>query len=209
MDGNGSAGGAEGGAPEGAAGAESGRWARLAADLEAQADAWAIAERAGEVAERIRAETGRLRMVDRLRSSERRRVSIACQGGLRVIGQIAESVSDAVVISEDGGREAIVALGHVLAVSGLGALAADPGSAGVLASRIGLRHLARAVARDRSVVRVHLADGSVLDGTLDRVGADFLELALHAAGESRRRGSVRGSVVVPVAGVVALRRDAA
>jgi hypothetical protein len=65
----------------------------------------------------------------------------------------------------------------------------------------------RGIVRDRSVVRLHLRDGVILDGTVDRVGGDFLELAMHAAGELRRRKEVREVMVVALAAVVALRRD--
>jgi hypothetical protein len=37
------------------------------------------------------------------------------------------------------------------------------------------------------------------------VGADHLDLALHAADESRRAGAVRGVCVVPLSAVAALR----
>ena len=55
-------------------------------------------------------------------------------------------------------------------------------------------------------MRVHLRDGGVLDGTLDRVGGDFVDLALHGAGEVRRRGEVRAVTAVPLAAIAAVRR---
>jgi len=57
------------------------------------------------------------------------------------------------------------------------------------------------------VLRVCLTDSSVLDGTLDRVGSDYLEFAVHAAGEPRRRGEVREVLMLPIAALAALRRD--
>lgn len=197
-----------------------GRWERLALDLEAQAAAWETAERAGEIAERQRIEAGRMRLIDRLRpsgsvsSSEPRQgavmpvVVLTCTGGVHIRGVLVRAVSDAVIVAEDGGREALVSLPCILSVTGVSRLAAEPDHEGTVASRIGLRHLTRSVVRDRSVVRVHLVDGSVLDGTLDRVGADFVEIALHPAGEPRRRDTVRDTAVVALSAVVAIRRDA-
>ncbi len=184
-----------------------GRWERLALDLEAQAEAWAAAERAGEVAERQRLESGAVRLIDRLRSAPPGPVVLHCAGGLRIRGRLARLVGDALVVAEDGGREALVAVPAVLAVTGAGGSRVEPARDGA-ESRIGFRHLARGVARDRSVVRVHLVDGSVLDGTLDRIGADVVELAIHPAGEARRRGAVRESALVALAAIVAVRRDA-
>jgi hypothetical protein len=53
---------------------------------------------------------------------------------------------------------------------------------------------------------VELVDGTALDATIDRVGADFVEVATHAAGELRRRGEVRDVEVIPTAGIAAIRR---
>jgi hypothetical protein len=52
-------------------------------------------------------------------------------------------------------------------------------------------------------VQVVLTDGSVLAGTLDRVGSDFVELTEH--GESRRRGEVTGVRTVPFVALALLR----
>ena len=68
--------------------------------------------------------------------------------------------------------------------------AAVPGSAGPVESRLTCARAA-GIARDRSAARLHLVDGSDLDATLDRVGADFVEVAAHAPGEVRRRSEVR------------------
>ena len=45
-----------------------------------------------------------------------------------------------------------------------------------MAARLGLGSALRALARDRARVTVHLVDGSAVAGTIDRVGADFLEV---------------------------------
>jgi hypothetical protein len=53
---------------------------------------------------------------------------------------------------------------------------------------------------------VVLRDGSTLGGTLDRVGADFVELAQHGTGEARREAAVRGARLLPLEGLALLRR---
>jgi hypothetical protein len=206
--------GPEPGRPRGNSGhalvTESRRWSDLAVDLESQSEAWESAERAADVAERVRLEAGRLRLVDRLQATGGGLVVLRLPGALAIRGLVRRVVSDAVVIEEDGGRECLVALGAVLTITGMGRLASaatDEGDSQVFA-RIGLRQLLRAIARDRSMCRVHLVDGSVLDGTIDRVGADYLDLAEHAPGEMRRRGQVRALCAVPLEAIVALRRHA-
>jgi hypothetical protein len=94
-----------------------------------------------------------------------------------------------------------------VSVRGLRRSSAAPGSAGLVESRVGVRHLLRAIARDRSAVRVHVADGSTMDATIDRVGADFVEVATHLPGEPRRRADVRDVVTLPLTAVVAVRRS--
>jgi hypothetical protein len=74
-----------------------------------------------------------------------------------------------------------------------------------------LRAALRGIARDRSTVRIHLTSGNTqfdaVDATIDRVGADFLEVAAHSAGAARRRAEVRETELVPFTAVVAVRRS--
>jgi hypothetical protein len=75
-----------------------------------------------------------------------------------------------------------------------------------VAARLGLRSALRGLVVDRSGVRVHVRGGRAYDGTLERVGADFAELAVHPAGEARRRQAVREIAVVALSEIVAVRR---
>ncbi len=182
------------------------RWDELFADLEAQAAALARAELAGEVDERTRGEVGTLSLLDRVRAAVDTPLRWHVQGGLTITGAVTRVGPDWVLVDELDGREAVVVLAHVLRLRGLARYSAVPDSLGAVDSRLGLRHALRGIARDRSTARVHLIDGTVLDATLDRIGADFVEVATHAAGEVRRRGEVREIETVPLGAITAVRR---
>ena len=184
------------------------RWQALFADLEAQSDALAIAERAAEIEDRVRSEARQLSLQDRLRGQVGAAVRLNCGAAIPVIGRIEHVGRDWLLIDESAGRQAIVLLAAVQSVSGVGRLAAAPGTMSRVESRLGVNHMLRALIRDRAGVRVHLRDGAVLDGTFDRLGADFVELASHPAGELRRRSAVRESVLVRVETLAVIRRDA-
>ena len=47
----------------------------------------------------------------------------------------------------------------------------------------------------------------VVDATIDRVGADFVEVAAHSAGETRRRAEVREVELLPLAAIAVVRRS--
>lgn len=182
------------------------RWDALFEDLEAQAAALATAERAAEVDERTRVEVGTLTVIDRLRAAVDARVALRLPTDLTLRGTVERVGPDWLLLAEDTGREALVPTAALLGVRGLGRQASTPGSMGVVASRLTLRHALRGVARDRSAVRLHLVEGSV-DATIDRVGADFVDVALHPVAESRRGRAVREVEMIPLRAVLAVRRS--
>lgn len=185
------------------------RWDGLFDDLEAQAAALRAAERAAEVDDRTRAEVGRLARSQRYAAAVGLPLRLRVPGGT-VSGRLARVGADWLLIDEAAGREALVPEGAVLGVRGLARFSATPEAGGVaggvVASRLTLRYALRGLARDRSVVRVQLVDGGVVDGTLDRVGADWVELAAHAAGELRRRREVRDIELIPFPAIAVVRR---
>jgi hypothetical protein len=184
------------------------RWDGLFADLEAQAEALDIAERAAEIDERARLEIGRIRLLDRLRPAVGLPVRLQCRGAVTVTGPLRRVGPDWLLVDEGGEREALVVLAAVLGVSGLARLSDVPDSEGVVESRLGLRHALRGIARDRSAVRITDQSGATVDGTIDRLGADYVEVAEHPAGELRRRTDVRDVVVLPLAALAVVRRSA-
>ena len=183
------------------------RWEGLFADLEGQVESAEALELAAEVADRTRRERGRIRLVDRLRPSLNRPLQVTVAGAGHLAGQLTAVGADWLLLEEESGREALVPVAHLLRVQGLGTRAEEPGSEGRVAARLDLRSALRGLVRDRSSVHVVLRDGSDLSGTLDRVGLDHCELAMHAIGESRRSRSVRSLDVVPVAALACVRRD--
>jgi hypothetical protein len=90
-------------------------------------------------------------------------------------------------------------------VSGLGRRTAVPEPAGLVRGRLDLRRALRGLARDRSAVQIVLDDGGVLSGTLDRVGADYVELAEHPADLPRRSEAVQGVRAVVIGGIAVVR----
>src|SRR4051794_32300700 len=147
------------------------RWQQLFADLGAQlAEAEAAVDRA-ESASRTRAEMGAVRLTERLAGAVGHPLVLRCRGAGQVAGALAEVGSDWLLVEEEAGREALVATAAVLAVAGVGRQTAAPDAAGPVRGRFDLRRAARALARDRSTVRIVLEDGSALTGTIDRVGA--------------------------------------
>jgi len=77
-----------------------------------------------------------------------------------------------------------------------------------LADRMTLGFVVRDLVRRRVAVTVHLTHGRVLSGTIDRAGADHLDIALHEQGTPRRAAAVTGHRIVPFAAVAWIRLDA-
>jgi hypothetical protein len=181
------------------------RWDHLFADLEAQLDAADRDELAAEVRDRTRRETARLRLADRLRAAVGCRLVVTTGGASVIRGTLDQAGPDWLLLTEDSSSRALVPLAAVLSVDGLPAVSGEPGSEGAVGARLDLGYALRGLARDRAAVAITLRDGGTVTGTVDRVGADFVELAEHDAGEPRRRDSVIRVRTLPTAGISVLR----
>lgn len=178
------------------------RWEQLFADMESQL---ASAHQLGleeEAAEQARAEYSRVRLADRLRLRQGEPVRALLAGAVPVEGRVG-AVGAGWVALEDRGTQHLVPLGAALWWESLGrgwTPGADP-----VALRLGLGHALRALARARAGVRVRLSGGGPLgelEGTVDRVGSDFFDLALHPDDDYRRRSSVTALRAVPFPALV-------
>jgi hypothetical protein len=184
------------------------RWEDLFADLEQQWDALAEGERQAEIAERTRAEFAQLTLVDRLRGSEGREVRVRTRGGQDVEGRLGRVGADFLLLVLPR-CECVLPLSAVSAVTGLGDASVPESAAGAVRARLGLGSVLRRVATDRSQVSLVTGDGAVLNGTLQRVGSDFVEMAVHGPGDALEAARSRRLTLVPFASVEVLRRDAA
>lgn len=187
------------------------RWEAFFDDLEMQWEAAEAASLASEVADRTRREVAMLRLVDRLRPCVGLPLRFGIlagspDGGMTVDGRLLALGADWLLVEEPGGREALVPMRSVLWVDGLSAVSARPGHEGPLAARLDLRYALRGLARDRATVVVLLVDGTILRGVAHRVGADFLELAVDAAGPAGDARAAHQRVRTVVLGSVALLR---
>lgn len=184
------------------------RWQQLFEDLAARQRALELQERAAEIAEHTRAERGQVGLLDRLTATLGAPVRCRVRGVGRLEGVLADVGADWVLLEAPqggpAGREMLLPVPALLAVEGL-SRRADPDPAAA-SRRLGLRHALRAVSRDRAPVRVHDVEGDHVTGTIDAVLADHLDLSRHADDEPRRGPALRGTVSLPYAALVLVRR---
>lgn len=152
------------------------RWQRLFDDLEAQLEEESRAELHAAVADRTRRERATVFLVDRL-AAQRGPLEAVLLGGLRVTGEVTDVGRDFVVL-RGAARGCLVPLPALVAVSGLAGPAAAPTDAARV-RRFGLGYALRVIARDRAPVQVTDTAGRALTGTLQAVGADFVEVDEH------------------------------
>jgi len=146
-----------------------------------------------------RAELAQLTLADRFRGAEGHRLTLHLGATLRVSGTVQEVGSDWVVLAEAGGRRsAVVPLPGIAMIEGLPPRV-RPAEESLRAPRR-LGSVLREIARDRSVVRVETAAGSVT-GRIAAVGADAMDLRSLPTGEPT---SVPGStrITVTLAGLL-------
>lgn len=187
------------------------RWEQLFSDLEARYDELADAEVMAELADRQRVAAGGIGMVQRIAGAVGRPVRLRTTAGIAVSGTLAHVGPDWLLVQEGPGREVMVALRSTTIVEGLAATTGTPMRGVEL--RLDLRQALRGLARDRAPISLFVVGGvgeptslhTEITGTIDRLGADFLEMALHAPWEPRRSASVRSIVLVPLPAVVLVR----
>lgn len=147
------------------------RWDRLFADLDSQAAAAEADEWRIEIAERARAERATVALAGRLATMRGGRVALRLTTGSLVRGTVVEAAGQWCLVV-DGPSQHLVPHAAIATVEGL-----SPGTAhlGRVDDRLTLGSALRVLARDRVAVVIETSAGT-LSGTIDRVGADHMDL---------------------------------
>jgi hypothetical protein len=195
------------------------RWDNLFDDLEGQLEQELGAEETDLRAEEERLRLGRLSIRDRLfalgteRDDGPVRVSLVNGSTLdlrpRTFGR--DWISGDVVDQTVRGAQFILPLDAIAGLlltrsqvsNSLEELAVTESERG-LSRRLGLAFVLRDLCRRRQSVELVMSEG-VISGTIDRVGRDHLDLAVHEAGTVRRENLVSHYRVVPFARLLFVR----
>jgi hypothetical protein len=176
---------------------------RVFDDLETEFEAGLRREAEQETRAAVRAELGATVLWEQLA----RRVDselVAFAGPRTLRGSIAASYPELLVLRAADGAEHLIRYGPAISF----ALPAEPPALqptpGPAVRRYQFTLALRELARRREPVRVALVDGTDVDGTIEAVGSDYLEVAEHDPGEARRRAAVRARRFVGFAAVAAV-----
>lgn len=194
------------------------RWDRFFEDLEDQLDSEWEAERAALDTEAERLRLSRVPLRDRLvalADADAARCAVHLVEGTVLVGAVGRVGADWAAFRTDAGEGPTVWIVPLPAVAMIVldaeevlSTVRDAGPGGALGQRMSLGFLLRDLVRRRVPVTVRLVSGQALSGTVDRAGADHLDLAVHDLGAPRRADQVRGFRLVPFAAVAAVRLDA-
>jgi hypothetical protein len=149
-------------------------------DLEQQAQALYDADRASELADRSRSEYAAVSLVSRLMASMDDDLTLEVLGVGPVGGRLRRVGPDWCLV-HGSAQDWVVRLDAVRSVEGVSERSV-PEVAWSPVSRLGLASALRRLADTGADCRVHAVDGTVRDGRLTRVGADFAEMRV---GEER------------------------
>ncbi len=188
------------------------RWDSLFDDLESQLERERTAEELDLEAEEERLRLGRLAIRDRLlalaAAPGERPLRLALAGGIRLSVHPHTIGRDWLSAALPDGRQCVVPLASIASVSlsqlEVAASLRGAAPADTISGRLGLPFVLRDLCRRRRQVEVTTADG-ILTGTIDRVGRDHLDLAVHEAGTARRESAVRDVLMLPIAGILIVR----
>ncbi|MFZ2964759.1 MAG: hypothetical protein WA006_08765 [Rhodoglobus sp.] len=193
------------------------RWDKLFDDLESQLERELTAEELDLGAEEERLRLGRLTLRDRLVAVQvvaGAPLAVTLLDGTRLrvrpvtVGR--DWVSADVVDDSPVRRQCVIPIASIAAITlPPGLIAASLGGARTdehpaLTARLGLTFVLRDLCRRRRPVQL-LIQGGTVHGTIDRVGRDHLDLAVHEPGSARRDSAVEELRVIALTAVQLVR----
>lgn len=188
------------------------RWDELFADLEGQLEQGLGAEEREAELEEARLRVGRASLRDRIAalSADGQGLRVRLVDGSQVelvprtvgrdwaSGDLVGSTAQAVL--------PLQAVAALLPTADQLARSLEPVSLGAVTDRIGLAFVLRDLARRRRMLQLTTL-GGVLSGTVDRVGKDHLDLAVHPVDGWRRASAVTRVEVLALSQVLLVRVD--
>ncbi len=182
------------------------RWDALFTDLEGQLAASGRLDLDAEIAERARLEAAAVELADRLRGSLGLRVGVHLASGTAFEGTLSHAGSESLVLNE-ARHQVLIPYAAAVRYTGLSRLAVSEPSR--VRQRLGLASALRGLATDRTRLAVLTSHGAAgdaaLNGVIDRVGRDYLDLALTEEGQDRGMANARGMATIPFTALTALR----
>jgi len=179
------------------------RWNDLFADLESQLEfgQWEAVEQ--DAAELTRGMWAELTLMDRLRAALGQRMRLMLRDG-HSYTLLIRAVGPAWVGGVDDAGALLMPREAILSVDGDLRRAVVPRRPLQAGPKMGAVY--RMLARRREPVQIAARHGrTIAEGTIDRVGRDHLDLALHARDEFRRDAALRGLRIVPFEAIQLVR----
>lgn len=174
------------------------RWDDLFADLEARWESAVRGESEAELPEVVRAERASMALGARLAGCAGQLVTARIDAWT-LTGRLGRIGAGWVMLGAPDGKNTVV---NTAAIDSLHDLPRVQAPADPVLSRLSFGHVLRSIAKDRSAVRLALRGGTAaLTGTIDGVGADCVDVAVHDLDQSRRSAHIRGSRTVPFGAV--------
>ena len=159
-----------------------------------------------EITERTRIEEAAVELADRLRGSLGLEIAVQLASGSMFEGTLSHAGSQALVLDEPW-HQVLIPYASAVRYLGLSRLAVAEQSK--VRQRLGLASALRGLARDRAGLAVLISGGpareTTLHGVIDRVGRDYLDLAVTGDGEERRAVNVRQLATIPLAALAGIR----
>lgn len=194
------------------------RWDRFFDDLEDQLASEWEGERAALETEAERLRVSRMSLRERLlalveRERDAAPLSVEFSDATVVTGEVTGVGADWVALQSTAARggATLAPLGSIAAIGMPHAdvlRSARPASLATgMTDRMTFGFVVRDLVRRRVAVAVVTMGGRVLAGTIDRAGADHLDIALHESGVPRRADLVTGHRIVPFASIAWIRLE--